>query len=87
MENCPNISKYKIIKKLGDGSYGTVFFVVNNQTGICAAIKKIGKIKEKVIDDLSINNEIDILKKLDHPNIVKRESYIVILKILILKIS
>ena len=63
--------KYKIIKKLGDGSYGTVFFVVNNQTGICAAIKKIGKIKEKVIDDLAINNEIDILKKLDHPNIVK----------------
>ena len=63
--------KYKIIKRLGDGSYGTVYSVVNNQTGMSAAMKKIEKVKENEIDDLEIKNEIDILKKLDHPNIVK----------------
>jgi calcium-dependent protein kinase len=63
--------KYKILKRLGDGSYGTVYSVVNNQTGIYAAMKKIEKLKENEIDDLEIKNEIDILKKLDHPNIVK----------------
>ena len=63
--------KYKVIKRLGDGSYGTVFSVVNNQTGLYAAMKKIEKLKENEIDDLEIKNEIDILKELDHPNIVK----------------
>jgi len=63
--------KYKIVKRLGDGSYGTVFSVVNIQTGATVAMKKIEKVKENEIDDLEIKNEIDILKKLDHPNIVK----------------
>ena len=63
--------KYKIVKRLGDGSYGTVFSVVNIQTNVTVAMKKIEKVKENEIDDLEIKNEIDILKKLDHPNIVK----------------
>lgn len=63
--------KYNIISKLGDGSYGTVFLAVNNLTKSKVAIKKIIKVKENIIDDLEIKNEIDILKKLDHPNIVK----------------
>ena len=63
--------KYKVIKRLGDGSYGTVFSVVNIQTNVTVAMKKIEKVKENEIDDLEIKNEIDILKKLDHPNIVK----------------
>lgn len=63
--------KYNIISKLGDGSYGTVFLAVNSLTKSKVAIKKIIKVKENVVDDLEIKNEIDILKKLDHPNIVK----------------
>ena len=63
--------KYKVIKRLGDGSYGTVYSVVNIQTNVTVAMKKIEKVKENEIDDLEIKNEIDILKKLDHPNIVK----------------
>ena len=63
--------KYKVVKRLGDGSYGTVFSVINIQTGATVAMKKIEKVKENEIDDLEIKNEIDILKKLDHPNIVK----------------
>ena len=34
-------------------------------------LKKINKVKENAIDDMEIKNEIEILKKLDHPNIVK----------------
>ncbi len=63
--------KYKVVKRLGDGSYGTVYSVVNIQTNVTVAMKKIEKVKENEIDDLEIKNEIDILKKLDHPNIVK----------------
>ena len=63
--------RYKILNKLGDGSYGTVYSAINILTGSKIAMKKIEKIKENEIDDLQIKNEIDILKKLDHPNIVK----------------
>jgi calcium-dependent protein kinase len=63
--------KYKVLNKLGDGSYGTVFSAINILTGTKIAMKRIEKIKENEIDDLQIKNEIDILKKLDHPNIVK----------------
>jgi calcium-dependent protein kinase len=34
-------------------------------------MKKINKIKENEVDDMEIKNEIDILKKLDHPNTAK----------------
>ena len=63
--------RYKVLNKLGDGSYGTVYSAINILTGSKIAMKKIEKIKENEIDDLQIKNEIDILKKLDHPNIVK----------------
>lgn len=63
--------KYKVLSKLGDGSYGTVYLAVNLMTKANVAMKKINKVKENEIDDMEIKNEIDILKKLDHPNIVK----------------
>ena len=66
----PN-QKYKIISKLGDGSYGIVYLAVNIITKQNVAMKKINKVKENAIDDMEIKNEIEILKKLDHPNIVK----------------
>ena len=63
--------KYKVVQRLGDGAYGTVYLAVNLVTKAKVAMKKINKVKENEIDDMEIKNEIDILKKLDHPNIVK----------------
>ena len=63
--------KYKVISRLGDGSYGSVYLAINLMTKANVAMKKINKIKENEVDDMEIKNEIDILKKLDHPNIVK----------------
>lgn len=63
--------KYKVLSRLGDGSYGTVYLAVNLMTKANVAMKKINKVKENEIDEMEIKNEINILKKLDHPNIVK----------------
>jgi calcium-dependent protein kinase len=65
---------YKRLKKLGEGSYGTVYLVNHIYSGQNRAMKIItkkntGEENQKV--DLEIINEIDILKKMDHPNIVK----------------
>lgn len=63
--------KYNVISTLGEGSYGTVYLAENLLTKNKVAMKKIKKIKENIIDEMEIKNEIEILKQLDHPNIVR----------------
>ncbi len=63
---------YKIKKILGEGSFGVVWEVEHKSTGLTRAMKKILKNpKSKSEDEKSILNEIDLLKRMDHPNIVK----------------
>eukprot|EP01060_Flectonema_neradi_P015900 TRINITY_DN22531_c0_g1_i1.p1 TRINITY_DN22531_c0_g1~~TRINITY_DN22531_c0_g1_i1.p1 ORF type:complete len:547 (+),score=79.31 TRINITY_DN22531_c0_g1_i1:49-1641(+) len=61
------ISKRKII---GKGGFGTVYLGINNATGQQVAIKEI--ITDCAFGCLnSFYTELDALRKLDHPNIVK----------------
>jgi calcium-dependent protein kinase len=63
---------YNLKKKLGEGSYGCVYRVEHKQTGLIRAMKKITKnLKSKKESEMEILNEINILKKMDHPGIVK----------------
>ena len=72
--NCNNKNprdEYKIIKKLGKGGFGTVWKVKNIQTNLFRAMKKIPKLRNNMNNINEILNEVEILKNLDHPNIVK----------------
>eukprot|EP00331_Platyophrya_macrostoma_P013003 CAMPEP_0176418970 /NCGR_PEP_ID=MMETSP0127-20121128/7781_1 /TAXON_ID=938130 /ORGANISM="Platyophrya macrostoma, Strain WH" /LENGTH=491 /DNA_ID=CAMNT_0017799383 /DNA_START=45 /DNA_END=1520 /DNA_ORIENTATION=+ len=60
---------YLIEKQLGSGAYGIVYGGTHKKTGEKRAIKAINK--EKVEDKEAFENEISILKSLDHPNILK----------------
>ena len=67
---------YKEIKVLGQGSFAKVLLVKNNVTGLIRAMKIIKK--KKILNsaspgstDIEILNEINVLKQIDHPNIVK----------------
>lgn len=62
---------YDIITQLGKGGYGKVFEVRHKKTKAVRACKYIAKSKMKEKDLQRIRREINILKKVDHPNIVK----------------
>ena len=64
--------EYRKLKFLGEGSFGSVYQVRNRYTGaICAMkiIKKISSYSREEEDE--IKNEINILRTMDHPNILK----------------
>ncbi|EEA06439.1 calcium-dependent protein kinase, putative [Cryptosporidium muris RN66] len=57
------------MKSIGKGTYGSVCCGVNRLTGVVRAIKSIPLAKVKAMDRFM--KEINIMKNLDHPNIVK----------------
>jgi calcium-dependent protein kinase len=68
-----NIRKYYFLQsELGDGAYGKVVSAVHRQTGERRAIKIIKKraIKSQIAR-VKFMNEVALLSKLDHPNILK----------------
>ena len=63
--------KYKPTKMLGSGSFGSVYEAKNMIFQNTVAMKVIKKDQNNELDEQEIRNEIDILTKLSHPNIVK----------------
>ena len=63
--------KYDIKKLLGIGSFGKVFLAQNINTLEYIAMKEIPKTSEDLLTDSEIIDEIEILKNLDHPDIVR----------------
>ena len=67
---------YEKICELGNGAFGTVFKVKRKHSGfnpIIRALKEISKEKMQSNEEssLELKNEIEILKNIDHPNIMK----------------
>ena len=64
---------YDVLNKLGEGTFGEVFKVIHKHNKSIRAMKVINKIKSCMgeEEEKGIINEINILKTLDHPNIIK----------------
>ena len=60
--------EYDLKEKLGEGSFGTVYKVIQRKTNYLRAVKAI---KKKYVDKDEFLNEIELLKTVDHPNIIK----------------
>eukprot|EP00127_Corallochytrium_limacisporum_P005004 Clim_evm27s196 gene=Clim_evmTU27s196 len=67
--------RYKTVKELGDGTYGTVLSARNVETGDLVAVKKMKKKFYNWEECMSLR-EVKSLKKLNHPNIVKLKEVI-----------
>ncbi len=67
-----SVCEFVLGQKLGEGTFGTVRLGTNRQTGEKVAIKILEKNRISNIDDRNrIEREINFLKKIHHPNIVK----------------
>ena len=64
-----SLDNYEKINRVGKGSYSTVYKVKNKHTNLIRAMKVIPKNFQK--DNKEIMREINILKNLDHPNVMK----------------
>ena len=69
------IDYYRVGKQLGKGAYGSVHRVVNIETGETRAVKVISKAEMHPDEIITLYNEMNILRNLDHPNIVKIYEY------------
>ena len=63
------LDNYEVISQLGKGGYGKVYEVKNKRTGEIRACKHLSKLSIKNLEKFEL--EINILIKVDHPNIIK----------------
>ena len=70
LKNNPK-DEYRILDTLGEGSFAHVYKVKNKYTNITYAMKVINKNNVTASDENEILNEINILKTIDHPSIMK----------------
>ena len=63
------LDNYEVIRQLGKGGYGKVYEVKNIKTGEIRACKHLSKLSIKNLE--KFEREINILKRTDHPHIIK----------------
>ena len=63
------LDNYDVLKQLGKGGYGKVYEVMNKKTKEIRACKHLSKLSIKNLE--KFEREIQILRKADHPNIIK----------------
>ena len=63
------LESYDVIRQLGKGGFGKVYEVRHKKTGEIRACKHLSKLNIKNLE--KFKNEIELLRKMDHPNIVK----------------
>ena len=69
---CNPLDYYDNLKKMGKGTFGTVYKVMHKQSGAIRAMKVISKKKLKYgFTDEDILQEINVLTKLEHPHIIR----------------
>ncbi|KAA1064245.1 hypothetical protein PGTUg99_017141 [Puccinia graminis f. sp. tritici] len=76
MANPASLPDYQLGEVLGRGAFGCVFRALNWFTGETVAVKQVGLSNIPRSELPEIMSEIDLLKNLDHPNIVQYRGFV-----------
>ena len=71
------MENYEKIKRIGRGNYGTVYFVRDLRNGKGYCLKKIVMEAHSEEERSQAMLEVGLLRKLDHPGIVKYHEHFV----------
>lgn len=66
-----NEGRYKYLRKIGEGTYGNVNLMHDTVTNRSVAMKRIKIVKDDVGIPINALREISLMKKLNHPSIMK----------------
>ena len=77
MKNTIDLSRFKVIEKVGSGAFGDVYKIEEKESGeIYAAKISKNTIKEKSRDEkLNLKREVNTLSQLNHPSVLKFIGY------------
>ena len=76
LERQPQADDFRLVKKIGEGSYSQVWLAVEKQTGFICALKVLNKqsMREQQLEDVLIR-EIKVHTYLKHKNIIDLYGY------------
>lgn len=66
----PEDARYRCLKRLGKGSYGTVYLVCHRKSGATCCLKRMSLKSMSEQERARALQEAELLARLDHPNIV-----------------
>jgi len=64
------VNQYHIGREIGRGAFGVVFEALDQETGARVAVKRL-PLTHVDADDTAVRGEIDLMKRLEHPNVVR----------------
>lgn len=65
------MDNYKVVKALGQGTWGVVHMAEQKKTGRMVAVKKIKSVEQKLGVNFTAVREIKLLREFKHPNIIE----------------
>ncbi|EXJ76861.1 CAMK/CAMK1/CAMK1-RCK protein kinase [Capronia epimyces CBS 606.96] len=88
MPKYPGLERYILLEKMGDGAFSNVYKARDTKTGDDVAIKVVRKFEMNSNQRANILKEVQIMRQLDHPNIVRlidfsesRQYYYIVLEL------
>ncbi|KAI8062279.1 kinase-like domain-containing protein [Gilbertella persicaria] len=76
LPNYEGLSQYQLLKKLGEGAFSNVYKAMDKKSGQHVAIKIVRKFELNQIQKASVLKEVQIMRTLNHPSIIKMLAFI-----------
>ncbi|XP_050552528.1 serine/threonine-protein kinase PITSLRE-like [Spodoptera frugiperda] len=69
-QSCRSVDEFQYLYKIDEGSFGVIHGAKDKRTGELVALKQLKKINEREGYSIAARRELEILHKMQHPNIV-----------------